>query len=335
MRYETLNELFLQAMETHKKPDVVSYKSGGAWQSLSWKDMLERVRNLALGLHELGVKRGDRVALSSENRMEWFVIDAALQTIGGVNVAIYSTLPAAQAAYIIRDSESKIVIASTAEQQEKMACVRGELDSVEHFIGIDAAAGSGLDAVTLEEVADRGAQKAESDPELHLRLATEVRPDDLAAIIYTSGTTGDPKGAMLTHSNLVSNAKAASTVLPITSSDVSLSVLPYAHVFERLVALYLYPAVGVSIHIGESMEKIVDNLSEVRPTVMTSVPRLYEKMHARVLEKVSQGSPLRQKIFWWAMSVGKEHARCRSERSMRATAWRERRRPGFSRENTK
>jgi long-chain acyl-CoA synthetase len=313
MQYETLNELFFQAMETHKKPDVLSYKSGGTWQRLSWKDMLERVRNLALGLNELGVQRGDRVALSSENRMEWFVIDAALQMIGGVNVAIYSTLPAAQTAYIIRDSESKIVIASTSEQQAKMASVRGELGSVEHFIGIDPAEGSGLDALTLEEVAARGAQKVESDPELHLRLAAEVRPDDLAAIIYTSGTTGDPKGAMLTHSNLVSNAKAAASVLPITSSDISLSVLPYAHVFERLVALYLYPAVGVSIHIGESMEKIVDNLGEVRPTVMTSVPRLYEKMHARVLEKVSQGSPLRQKIFWWAMSVGKEHARYRLE----------------------
>jgi long-chain acyl-CoA synthetase len=313
MQYETLNELFLQAMETHKKPDVLSYKSGGTWQHISWKEMLDRVRNLALGLHELGVVRGDRVAIYSENRMEWFVIDAALHMIGGVNVAIYSTLPGPQAAYIIRDSGSKIVISSSREQQAKMGSVRKEIDSVEHFIGIEPAEGSGLDAITLEEVAARGAEKAEKDPELHLRLAAEVRPDDLAAIIYTSGTTGDPKGAMLTHSNLVSNAKSAASVIPITSSDISLSVLPYAHVFERLVALYLYTAMGVSVHIGESMEKIVDNLGEVRPTVMTSVPRLYEKMHARVLEKVSQGSPLRQKIFWWAMSVGKEHARYRLE----------------------
>jgi long-chain acyl-CoA synthetase len=313
MQYETLNELFRQAMETHKKPDVVSYKSGGTWQRLSWKDMLEGVRNLALGLHELGVVRGDRVALLSENRMEWFVIDAALQMIGGVNVAIYPTLPAPQAAYIIRDSESKVVIASTPEQQAKMASVRGELDSVEQFIGIEPAEDGGLDAVTLEKVAARGTEKAESDPELHLRLAAEVQPDDLAAIIYTSGTTGDPKGAMLTHSNLVTNTKATAEVLPVTSSDISLSVLPYAHVFERLAAMYLYPAVGVSIHIGESMDKIAENLGEVRPTVMTSVPRLYEKMHARVIEKVSQGPPLRQKIFWWAIAVGKEHARYRLE----------------------
>ena len=311
MKFETLNELFFAAMETHRKPDVIRYKSGGAWRSVSWTEMLERVRDLALGFHELGVKRGDRVVLLSENRPEWFYVDKAVQALGAAIVPIYSTLPASQVSYIVRNSESKTLIVSSPEQQNKVAQIRGELSDVKNVVRIDAPGDSGLDSWALEEVSTRGAEKAATEPELHRRLAAEVTPQDLASIIYTSGTTGDPKGVMLTHANFVSNVKASMEVLPITKDDVALSALPYSHVFERMVAHYLYPCAGTSIAIAESVDKVVDNLAEIRPTVMTFVPRFYEKMYARVLEAVSQGSPLKQKIFSWAVSVGQEHGRYR------------------------
>ena len=311
MKFETLNELFFAAMETHRKPDVIRYKSEGAWHSVSWAEMLERVRDLALGFHELGVTRGDRVALLSENRPEWFFVDKALQILGAAIVPIYSTLPTPQVSYIVRNSESKVLIVSSPEQQTKVAEVRGDLSDVEQVIRIDPPRGSELDSLALDEVFARGAEKAAKEPELHRRLAAEVTPQDLATIIYTSGTTGDPKGVMLTHDNFVSNVKASKEVLPITKDDVALSALPYSHVFERMVAHYLYPYAGTTIAIAESVDKVVDNLAEIRPTVMTFVPRFYEKMHARVLEAVSQGSPLKRKIFWWAVSVGREHGRYR------------------------
>ncbi len=311
MEFETLNELFFAAMETHRKPDVIRYKSEGVWQSVSWAEMLERVRDLALGFHELGVKQGDRVVLLSENRLEWFLVDKALHVLGAAIVPIYSTLPASQVSYIVRNSESKVVIASSPQQQAKVAETRGELSNVEHVIRIDPPGNSGLESLGLDEVFVKGAEKAAKEPELHHQLAAKVTPQDLASIIYTSGTTGDPKGVMLTHDNFASNVKASMQVLPITKDDVALSVLPYSHVFERMVAHYLYPCAGTSIAIAESADKIMDNLAEIRPTVMTFVPRFYEKMYARVLEAVSQGSPLKRKIFWWAISVGREHGRYR------------------------
>lgn len=311
MESQTLNELFFHDMETHRRPDVLRYKSGGSWQSVSWKQMLERVRDLALGLYELGVRRGDRVVLLAENRVEWFIIDKALHVLGAATVPIYATLTAPQVSYIIRNSESKVVIVSTPEQQSKVAQIRDELNLVEQVILIDPPGKSGLEGLPLDEVSARGAKKAASEPELHRRLALEVKPEDLASIIYTSGTTGDPKGVMLSHKNFLSNAEASLQVLPISETDVALSALPYSHVFERMVAHYLYPHAGTSVAIAESVDKVVDNLAEIRPTVMTFVPRFYEKMYARVHEAVSQGSALRKKIFSWAVSVGREHGRYR------------------------
>jgi long-chain acyl-CoA synthetase len=313
MGFKTLNELFFHAMESHRRPDVLRFKSGGSWQSVSWEQMLDRARDLALGLHGLGVSRGDRVVLLSENRLEWFLIDKALHLIGAATVPIYSTLTSPQVSFIIRNSEAEAVIVSTPEQQAKVAQIRSELDLVEHVILIDAPGTSGLEGLRLHDVSARGAEKARAEPDLHRRLAAEVTPEDLASIIYTSGTTGDPKGVMLTHRNFLTNVEASLEVLPIDESDVALSVLPYSHVFERMVAHYLYPFAGTSVAIAESADVIVENMAEIRPTVMTFVPRFYEKMYARVHETVAQGSALRRRIFSWAVSVGREHGRYRLE----------------------
>jgi long-chain acyl-CoA synthetase len=309
MDFETLNQLFFASMETYRRSDALTYKTAGGWCDLGWDELLRRVRDLTLGLHEVGIRHGDRVVLLSENRLEWFLIDKALLGLGAASVPIYPTLSSKQAAFIIGNSEAKMAIASSASQQTKLQEIRNELPGVEHWVRIDPAAETGFEALALEDLAARGARRAEREPGLDRRLAGEVHPGDLATIIYTSGTTGDPKGVMLTHSNLVSNVKGSQQVLPLGPADVALSVLPWCHVFERMVAHYLYLAAGARLVIAESLDALAQNLLEIRPTVMCCVPRFYEKLYGRVMESVSAGSPLRQRIFWWAVGVGKRASR--------------------------
>lgn len=309
MEFATLNQLLAQAVKTFQKPDALSYKKDGSWQAISSQEWLKRARDIALGLHELGVRPGDRVALLSENRPEWFLLDSGMQILGAANVPIYSTLMSAQIAFIVKDSAAKVVVASDATQQKKIADVRSELTTVEHYVALDAS--DELDAIALAELEKKGEAAGRKDPELAQRLADAVSPEDLASIVYTSGTTGDPKGVMLTQDNLVSNVHASLKVLPIGKDDIALSALPYSHVFERMVANYLYPAAGVSIAIASSLEDVPANLGEIRPTIMTMVPRFYEKLYARVKESVDKGSSTKQKIFHWAIEVGRKHGEYR------------------------
>jgi len=313
MQFETLSELFIASMERYRRPDALIHKSGRAWQRLSWQELLRRVRELALGFHQFGIRRGERVTLLSENRLEWFLIDKALLSLGAVGVPVYPTLTAPQAAYIIANSESRVVIGSTPAQQAKLAEIQKDLPGVERWLRMDPPGESGFAALALDEVVASGRTLSEREPELDRRLASEVRPDDLATIIYTSGTTGEPKGVMLTHRNLVANVKASAEALPLGPEDVALSVLPFCHVFERMVANYLFVARGVALALAESLDALPQNLLDIRPTVMTCVPRFYEKLYGRVLETVASASPVRRKIFWWAVGVGGKHSRFRLE----------------------
>ncbi len=309
MEFETLNQLISNAALAYRKPDALLYKKDGAWQKISSESWLSRARHIALGLHARGVRRSDRVALLSENRHEWFLVDAALQIVGAANVPIYSTLTSGQAAYILKDSESKAVVVSDASQQKKIAEVRSQLPGLEHVITLDPA--TAIEATPLEAIEARGRKDAEANPIAAEKLASEVRPDDLASIVYTSGTTGEPKGVMLTHRNLVSNAKASLQVLPLEPTDRALSALPYSHVFERLVAHYLYPSAGVSIALAGGIDTVIEDLGQIHPTVMTMVPRFYEKMYTRVKESAAAGSALKRRIFDWAIATGREHGEYR------------------------
>jgi long-chain acyl-CoA synthetase len=312
MEFETLNQLLAKAALTYRKDDALLYKKDKAWQKISSESWLSRARHLALGLHALGIERSDRVALLSENRHEWFLVDAALQILGAANVPIYSTLTSAQAAYILKDSESKAVIVSDALQQKKIAESRSGLPALRHVITLDPA--TAIEGTPFEEVEARGRIEAEKDPAAAERLARAVLPDDLASIVYTSGTTGDPKGVMLTNRNFVSNVKASLQVLPLSPRDRALSALPYSHVFERMVGLYLYTAAGVSIALAASIDTVIEDLGQIHPTVMTMVPRFYEKMYARVKESVAAGSPLKRRIFEWAIATGRKHGEYRLRR---------------------
>jgi long-chain acyl-CoA synthetase len=298
----TLNQLFFDAADRFKKPDALQYKKDGAYRSISHAEVLDRVRRLARGLSSLGVRRGDRVALLSENRPEWAIADYACLTAGMTDVPIYPTLPPEQIAYILKDSGAAAIFVSSKEQAEKIRQVRGQLTALKTVISFDEL--PGLANMSIVELEKRGAQGDNRDTMATYREdALTVKPDDLATIIYTSGTTGEPKGVMLTHDNIFSNVQAARTAIPFGGADTALSFLPLSHIFERMAGHYLMWATGTSIAYAESIDTVPINMQEVKPTIVLSVPRLYEKMYARVLEAALTGGFLKKKIFFWARGV--------------------------------
>ncbi|MGH9259490.1 MAG: AMP-dependent synthetase/ligase, partial [Acidimicrobiales bacterium] len=303
----TLTRLFFEAVDRHAgsgRP-AFRHKENGRWVPLSHRDVAERVRAISLGLRELGVNPSDRVAILSENRPEWALTDYACLCARAADVPIYPTLTATQSEYILRDAGAVAVCCSTADQVAKVLEVRGALPALQHVIAFDPAA-SRAGVMTLAEVEAKGRAAAAKYPRFK-EDALAVQPGDLATIIYTSGTTGDPKGVMLTHNNVWSNVQAALQVLPITGGEECLSMLPLSHVFERMADYAIFQA-GATIDYAESFEKVAQNLQEVTPTFVLSVPRLYEKVYARVLENALSGSGLKRKIFFWAKRVGDEWA---------------------------
>ena len=303
----TLTELFFEALEKFHRDDAYQVKRDGRYQSVSHATVRERVRRLALGMQELGLVRGDRVAILSENRPEWAIADWACLTIGITDVPVYPTLPAAQITHILVDSGSAAIFVSGDAQAAKIAEIRAETPGVKHVISFGDTKPAGVDH-TLAEIEAMGAAVDGADRAAAWKAgALAVKPGDLATLIYTSGTTGLPKGVMLTHDNLYSNVRTGSTVLPFTLADVALSFLPLSHVFERS-GDYLFWTVGVSIAYAESIDTVPLNMSEVRPTLCMSVPRLYEKMYARVLENALSGSAAKKTVFFWARKVADKWA---------------------------
>jgi long-chain acyl-CoA synthetase len=304
----TLNELFFRAVEKFDKPDALQVKVAGRFEPISHRAVLERVRHAALGLGELGIHRGDRVAILSENRPEWAIADFACLTVGVTDVPVYPTLPAEQIAFILKDSGARAIFVSNADQAAKIVKIRAQVPTLEHVIGFDETLGAASD-LTLRALEARG--QAVDTPARQTQWRQEadaVKPDDLATLIYTSGTTGAPKGVMLTHDNFHSNVVAASFAVPFEGNDTALSFLPLSHVFERMAGHYLMFHTGTSIAYAESTETVPADLLLVRPTLVLSVPRLYEKMYARVLENAMAGGTVKQRIFFWARGVGERYA---------------------------
>ena len=305
----TLNRLFFDAIEKFNKADALLYKRDGAYRPISSRELADRVRHVALALLDLGVKPGERVAILSETRPEWAIVDFACLSAGLTDVPVYQTLPADQIPHILNDSGSVAVFTSNAEQAAKIAQVRGQLKSIRHVIGFGHSTQPGED-LTLEELQVRG--KALDTPERaaeYRRNALAVKPDDLATLIYTSGTTGEPKGVMLSHDNIYSNVMASAAAVPFGGQDVSLSFLPLSHIFARMADHYLMIHTGTSIAYAESMDTIAINMSEVRPTLVLSVPRVFEKLFARVLDNALSGGAVKKNIFFWARGVAERWAK--------------------------
>jgi long-chain acyl-CoA synthetase len=304
MAVETIPQIFLNTVKSYVKSDLLAAKIDGRYVPISTEEFDRRVRHLALGLADLGLGPGDKLVIFSENRPEWPITDFAVLCNGAVTVPIYTSLMPEQVKYIINDSDAKIVVCSNRNLWLKVEAVRADLPNVHHFVLIDEAGPRG--AVSLSEVMGRGKVIATSDPGRFDKRALAVKPDDLASIIYTSGTTGVPKGVMLTHGNFVSNSKALDAVTEFSVKDTILSFLPLSHVLERMTTFsFLYK--GASIYYAESIETVAENLLEVRPTIMISVPRLFDKIYAKVMDNVLTQSPLKRKIFFWALGVGKKY----------------------------
>ena len=303
----TLTKLFFDAVAKFNRPDALQVKTDGVYRPISHSEVAERVRHAARGLSSLGVRRGDRVAILSENRPEWAIADFACLTAGLTDVPIYPTLPADQIAFILKDSGAVAIFVSNKTQAEKIREIRSQLPSLKTVIGFDDT--PGITNMSIADLEKRGAQGETSVAvATYKEDALLVKPDDIETIIYTSGTTGEPKGVMLTHDNIYSNVAASMRAIPFEGRDVGLSFLPLSHIFERMAGHYMMFATGTSIAYAESIDTVPANLQEVRPTLVLSVPRLYEKMYARVLENALTGGFLKKKIFFWARSVAERWA---------------------------
>jgi long-chain acyl-CoA synthetase len=299
----TLNQLFFDAVQKYDKPDALQVKVAGAYQPISHRVMAERVRRTALGLQALGIRSGDRIAILSENRPEWAIADYGCLTGGFTDVAIYPNLPPDQIAYILRDSGASGIFVSTAAQADKIRQIRGQCPTLRLVVGCDATRDQGADLTMAELEAKGAAAESAASIAAYRQAADMVRPDSLATLIYTSGTTGEPKGVMLTHDNIYSNVMAGAAQVPFVGDDTCLSFLPLSHIFERMAGHYLMLHTGTSIAYAESIDTVPIDMQLVRPTIVLSVPRLYEKMYARVLENALSGGAVKKRIFFWARSV--------------------------------
>jgi long-chain acyl-CoA synthetase len=301
----TLNELFLGAIARYReRPVAMRWKPEGAgWTPISYVQLSERVRSASLALANLGVRSGDRVAILAENRPEWAIVDYAALALGAADVPIYPTLPAAQVEYILRNSGAVVAFASSQAMLDKLLEVRPALPALRHVIAFDGKA-HGPDVLAFTELEALGRALPVEGWEATALMA---RPDDLATIIYTSGTTGNPKGVMLTHGNITSNVIAGLQRIPIQDDpgqQECLSFLPLSHIFERMAGHYLMLHAGAIINYAGSIDTVSADMGEIRPTLMFSVPRLYEKIHARVQENAMAGSAAKRQIFRWAKRVG-------------------------------
>jgi long-chain acyl-CoA synthetase len=302
---QTLTALFFDAMDRDRnRAVVVRAKRSGAWIEISGRDLLDQVQDFSLGLRTLGLEPGDRVALVSENRPEWAITDYACLAARCADVPIYPTLPAVQIEYMLRDSGAVAVCVSTKAQLAKIQQVREGLPALRWVIAFDPGL-EGDGVLSLAQVQAEGRAARDRHPRWR-ELALAVTPDDLATIIYTSGTTGDPKGVMLTHGNIASNVVASLERLSIRPDDESLSFLPLSHIFERTAGHYVMLHAGVLINYARSVESVSNDILERHPTVVTSVPRLFEKIYSRVVDAVASGSPTRRRLFNWARDVGNQ-----------------------------
>ncbi len=305
MEIRTLVDLYHRSLQEHPRDAMFRYKSNGRWTDVSSREFATAVDEVASALLVLGVAAGDRVALLSHNRMEWALADLAILSVGAVCVPIYPTLLTDQIDFLLTDSEPVAIFCENAQQVAKLEGATERHASLRDVLCFEKA--ERADVLSLEKLREIGRLNLEGKREEIRSRSAAIEPDDLATLVYTSGTTGNPKGAMLTHANITTNVETALGLFEMENLDSCLSFLPLSHILERTAGYYLMLRAGVCITFAQSVETVAADMAEVRPSIMISVPRLYEKIYARVLESASQGSSLARKIFDWARGVGKEY----------------------------
>lgn len=301
MEITRLFDLLDHYKENYKpKSDVLAGKENGEWAKYSIDDYIETANNISYAFLKLGVKKGDKIATISNNRPEWNFLDMGISQVGAVHVPIYPTISESDYKFIMNHAEVKYVFVSGQDLLRKIKHILPEVPSLEGlytFNNLD-------DQKHFSELLKIG-QENQNTEELK-KIKAEIKTDDLATLIYTSGTTGEPKGVMLSHQNIISNFMAAKDIPPIGEEGIALSYLPLCHVYERML-IYLFQYLGISIYYAENIGTIVDNIKDIRPHIMSTVPRLLEKVYDKIIAKGRKLKGIKKGIFFWAVSVGLEY----------------------------
>lgn len=306
--FKTIPEMFIGVTTKYgTSKTYIKHKIDGKYVDINYHQVSEITENLALGLASFGVKRGDKVAIISENRPEWYYSDFAILGLGAIDVPIYPNSTSDSIEYILNNSESVGVIVSTTFQLNKVLKIKSKCRNLNFIINIsndDPAGETGV--YTFNKTIEKGKFFKRENPSHFSNSVELANENDLCTIIYTSGTTGEPKGVMLTHKNILSNVKSACEIINVTDQDTFLSFLPLSHIFERMAGYYLAFSCGSTVAFAEGIEKVAQNMGEIKPTVMTGVPRLFERMYSKIKKNLEKQPEKKQKIFEWGVAVGQE-----------------------------
>ncbi|MCK5520450.1 MAG: AMP-binding protein, partial [Candidatus Marinimicrobia bacterium] len=300
---ETLPKLFKDSLSKNASQNLFFDKKGDKWESLTYQEGRDKIELVAMGLRSLGYAKGDRMAIQSENRSEWTLSDYACAHFGYVSVAVYPTLLPSQVEYILSDSGSSLVFVSSREQAEKVIGIKSKIATLKHMIVFDDEKFDEDWIMTYQELMNKGAEFKKGVDYTLEDEGEKISKDDLWTLIYTSGTTGNPKGVMLTQFNIASNVQGTQAAVKFKENKTFLSFLPLSHSLERMGSHATF-WIGSTTWFAESVPQVPANMKEAKPHYMISVPRLYEKIFAKVQDGVASASPLKQKIVKWAMATG-------------------------------
>ena len=306
---DTLPRLLARNRQTFGDRVGLREKDLGVWQEISWNQYHEHVKQFCLGAVSLGLKKGDKLAILGDNCREWLYADLGAQAAGAVPVGVYATNPPQQVEYVLHHSDSVVVVVRDQEQADKVLEVMEALPLLKKIIVIDMKGLRHYDdphIISFDQVEALGRKKAEENPQFFESLISEIRADDVALMVYTSGTTGPPKGAMLTHKNLLSLAEAFSKVARFSPEDEVVSYLPLCHIAERLMSVILALYAGYTVNFAESLETIQENLYEISPTIFVGVPRIWEKMHSSIQIRMKDASRFKRRAYSFWMPMGRK-----------------------------
>ncbi len=309
MSYTVIPGMFLETTKTHAERPAYLEKVGGEWKEYKYGEVQDIVKKFAAGLTSLGLIKDDKVAIQAHNCPRWAFSDYAIASIGAVSVTVYPTLIAPQIKYILDDSDAQYVITQDQPQTDKVLEFIQDSPTLKGIIAMDNTHDPARNIISFDHIIELGEKYIDDNGFTLEEASKDIKPDDLLTLIYTSGTTGNPKGVMLSHDNLISNIKAGHKHIDFGPDDTFLSFLPLSHVFERMTGHYTAFSLGSKTYYAENIDTIGENMLEVGPTIVIAVPRVFEKINAKVIDKVGNDPAIRQKIFWWAVSVGGEAAK--------------------------
>jgi long-chain acyl-CoA synthetase len=317
--FNNIVEMFINLTDkfAHVEKPMLMRKKDGAYRPMTYREVRTLVEEFYHGLISIGIKRGERIAILSENRPEWVISDMAILALGGLDVPLYPSQTGKQIEYILKDAGVTGIIVSNQFQLTKVLKIRSEVPVLKHIIVMNELSANILDgARTFTSILEEGREEAKNKPDAMRSNVARIGLSDHCTIIYTSGTTGNPKGVVLSHGNFASNVKGALDVVPINPTDIMLSFLPLSHVFERTAGYYAAMGGGATIAYAESIDTVSDNMSEVRPTIMCCVPRLFERIYSRLARMIEKDPPIKRRIFYWAVDTGRKFLAAQTERRM-------------------